>query len=285
MPIFRVHMMGDSDEIEADSAKDAAQSFVDRADRQEPDQYTTVWFGVETWDLGDPAAVAQDVLVAVHPPEPVCVPGRHHLWEARRDVVGGLRENPGVFSSGGGSCAHTVCHACGWRRKMDGSAQDPETGTQGLSSVSYVHDPSVVDVSTERVSRVRSAPDLCELFGAYSDEDWFRELNRRIYKDTGCGAYISVFGHTASDPEDRWYYSGHRGNLDDFVLKGFKLGTIVEGLEGEIEGTRFDVDEDGVTTDAIEQDLKEIELEAERRWEAEYGDESDEDADEADAAE
>lgn len=78
----------------------------------------------------------ENVKVAIDPKEPVCPEGEHD-WQSPWDVVGGLEENPGVWGNGGGVVIREVCVHCGRYKRTDTWAQDPETGEQGLTSVSY----------------------------------------------------------------------------------------------------------------------------------------------------
>jgi len=45
-----------------------------------------------------------------------------------------------VMGSGGGVCYVETCSLCGARRHVDTWAQNPETGEQGLTSISYVEE-------------------------------------------------------------------------------------------------------------------------------------------------
>ena len=42
-----------------------------------------------------------------------------HAWRSPHALVGGLKENPGVFGSGGGVTIHEVCVRCGLHRHTD----------------------------------------------------------------------------------------------------------------------------------------------------------------------
>lgn len=74
--------------------------------------------------------------IAIDPPEPKCTKKRHK-WLAPVSVVGGLKENPGVYGHGGGVNITTCCKFCGMFRIVDTWAQNPVTGKQGLDSTSY----------------------------------------------------------------------------------------------------------------------------------------------------
>lgn len=75
--------------------------------------------------------------VEIVPAEPACSIADEHDWQTPYEIVGGLEENPGVFGHGGGVITHAVCMHCGCGRATDTWATDPETGRQGLTSVSY----------------------------------------------------------------------------------------------------------------------------------------------------
>jgi hypothetical protein len=78
-----------------------------------------------------------NVHVRFEPDAPACKKGREHDWQSPYAVLGGLQENPGVWGKGGGVLCREVCAYCGTYRVTDTWAQDPSTGIQGLTSVSY----------------------------------------------------------------------------------------------------------------------------------------------------
>lgn len=77
---------------------------------------------------------------------------------------------------------------------------------------------------------IRSLADLCEYLGADSP----RDLNRRIYEDTDCGASISLYLE-----DGRALHNGWR-ELDtlplDTPLRGFTIQSIVEGIDATADG-------------------------------------------------
>jgi hypothetical protein len=75
--------------------------------------------------------------VALHPSAPPCEPGHEHSWYSPHEILGGLRENPGVWGHGGGVIIHEICRHCGMRMTTDTWAQHPQTGEQGLTRVTY----------------------------------------------------------------------------------------------------------------------------------------------------
>jgi hypothetical protein len=117
--------------VEADSPREAAELVAcdfERADR-------TYWVRFIVEDPG--GRRRWRVTVPVHPEEPDC-PGGGHEWRAPVEVVGGLKENPGVWTHGAGVVYREVCRHCGTYRVTDTWAQDPETGEQGLEAVEYL---------------------------------------------------------------------------------------------------------------------------------------------------
>jgi hypothetical protein len=132
---------------DADSDDEAAREYVDGGEWGERD--TTTWIHVRTWRRGyvwdadeeevvEVIADEQSHTVQLDPEEPECPSDEgEHDWQAPHELVGGLIENPGVHGHGGGVTITTVCMRCGARRVEDTWAQDPETGQQGLESVTY----------------------------------------------------------------------------------------------------------------------------------------------------
>lgn len=114
------------------SAWKRAEKWVLEADWGRHDHTIWVEYGIKlatdedwSWDT-----------ITIDPPEPKCVRKRHK-WMAPVSVVGGLRENPGVYGHGGGVKITTCCKFCGMFRTYDTWAQNPENGQQGLDSTSY----------------------------------------------------------------------------------------------------------------------------------------------------
>jgi len=77
------------------------------------------------------------IKIALEPDEPECEDGEDHDWQSPIEIVGGIKENPGVYGHGGGVTITTVCMHCGAERVVDTWAQDSSDGEQGLESVSY----------------------------------------------------------------------------------------------------------------------------------------------------
>lgn len=123
-------------EVEAETAEEAAQEYVDGGDWNESD--STSWIDVRTRPVADPDAEWEWTTITLHPDEPEC---NHdddgHDWQSPIDLVGGIKENPGVWGHGGGVVITEVCLCCGLRRITDTWAQNPNNGVQGLESVEY----------------------------------------------------------------------------------------------------------------------------------------------------
>lgn len=116
-----------------DSAREAAERW---AAGDWGDNDSTIWVDVTIRDDNTGKAV-DTVTVAIDPDEPPCIQGEEHDWQAPHDLVGGLDENPGVVGHGGGVLISEVCMHCGCGRKTDTWAQRPDTGEQGLVSLTY----------------------------------------------------------------------------------------------------------------------------------------------------
>lgn len=75
--------------------------------------------------------------VVIEQREPPCEEGMMHDWRTPYDVLGGLRENPGIWGHGGGVIMRSLCRHCGRYRIVDTWAQRPDTGEQGLVETTY----------------------------------------------------------------------------------------------------------------------------------------------------
>lgn len=94
----------------------------------------TIW--VEAYVNCEETGESGRVVVQIDPPEPKCAKRNEaHDWQAPHSLVGGLRDNPGVWGKGGGLIMRRVCMHCGCERTTDTWAQRPD-GWYG-ESVSY----------------------------------------------------------------------------------------------------------------------------------------------------
>lgn len=129
------------EEYDASSAAEAVDEFFDGClwDRDQP----TFWYDVRSWreaitEAGEIVRIDEATHTRqIDPPEPPCVDGQGHDWRSPHEIVGGIRENPGVWGHGGGVIMHECCVRCGCRRTTDTWAQRQDTGEQGLESVEY----------------------------------------------------------------------------------------------------------------------------------------------------
>lgn len=128
--------------LSACSMQDAlaeAESNVDRANYS--DAEGTIWIDVYVCceDTGEQSETSTITLDA---DEPECSESEHD-WQSPYDLLGGLKENPGVWGNGGGVVIKEVCMHCGCMRVTNTWAQRPDNGQQGLRSVS--HEPGAFD--------------------------------------------------------------------------------------------------------------------------------------------
>ena len=71
-----------------------------------------------------------------------------------------MAEDPGVHGHGGGVLITEVCRHCGCKRTTDTWAQNPETGVDGLRSVSYEEDAYTAEELAEVEWEPECAPEL-----------------------------------------------------------------------------------------------------------------------------
>jgi hypothetical protein len=77
------------------------------------------------------------VCATLKPEPPPCVDGGGHKWGSPCEIVGGARDNPGVWNHGGGVIIKEVCLRCGCGKTTDTFAENPNGHERGLRSVSY----------------------------------------------------------------------------------------------------------------------------------------------------
>jgi len=121
-------------EIEAESPEEAAQEYVDGGSWEK--ESSTQWIHVYVWGGGIPEDDREKHVITLHPAPPECTENEHE-WESPYEVVGGIKENPGVWGHGGGVVITEVCRHCGCYRVTDTWAQDMSDGQQGLESIEY----------------------------------------------------------------------------------------------------------------------------------------------------
>ena len=130
-------------EIEAETAEEAAQEYVDGGDWEPLAE--TWWIDIRCTPLTDDGEEDEDneewVTITVDPEYPDCS-GDDHEWCSPLEVVGGIESNPGVWGHGGGVKITEVCRRCGVYRVTDTWAQRQDTGEQGLLSTEYHEEDS-----------------------------------------------------------------------------------------------------------------------------------------------
>ena len=91
--------------------------------------------------------------VTCEPDEPECPDHAAHDWQNPYEILGGLKDNPGVWGHGGGVICREVCVHCGCERTTDTWAQRPDNGEQGLTSVAYEPGKYATEVADLRADR------------------------------------------------------------------------------------------------------------------------------------
>ena len=129
-----------------ETADEAASRYVRDGDWGE-EVGKTEWVSVSAYrkalvidDDGDVDAETIDeeqFSVPLEPEEPDCIDGEVHDWKSPIEIVGGCKQNPGVFGHGAGLIMVECCMNCGCKKTVDTWAQDPNSGAQGLTSVEY----------------------------------------------------------------------------------------------------------------------------------------------------
>lgn len=122
------------DKVEAESADAALESYdLDTSCYDASDG--TIWVRIHARNVDD-SRDKSSLRIRIDPKMPRCS-AKSHEWQSPHAILGGLKENPGVWGHGGGVIIREVCMHCGCERTTDTWAQDPSTGEQGLESVRY----------------------------------------------------------------------------------------------------------------------------------------------------
>jgi hypothetical protein len=163
---------------------------------------------------------------------PECVDGDcdGHDWKSPYSVLGGCKENPGVWGSGHGQVAiKSVCACCGLYRTTDFGATNSSDGTQ-TTRTNY---EDADEASIAWLMRRLNLPESIEIKGAEVTLEWDKTADIR-QDDDAIGTAI----HTVDETE-----------LDEGTANGPSDGEIIE-----IEGVTFKLGshdyetEDGQTT-------------------------------------
>jgi hypothetical protein len=116
----------DSDPVALDATSESsarAEAHELLADWYATDIESTIWCDFEL--VADGIEGGRET-AAFDPPEPACTADDGHDWDG-----------PTVSGNGGGVIMTESCPTCGLRRVTDTWAQRPDTGEQGLRSISY----------------------------------------------------------------------------------------------------------------------------------------------------
>ena len=125
---------GATDTIEAASLDEALQAAKDWAADGDYDEQCMVEVWAEEDETGK--RVYDDVMAGPQPEEPECTSDEHE-WEAIHSLVGGMRENPGVWSLGGTRMSFDhVCIHCGHYRRVEHAGWQRNPGELSVK-VSY----------------------------------------------------------------------------------------------------------------------------------------------------
>lgn len=135
--------------IEAESPSEAAREYVDTGDWHESTCTCFIHLAVREEDNDD----WEHIRIAIEPTPPPCENGEEHEWTSPWQIVGGLKENPGVWGNGGGVRITEVCQKCGCGKLTDTWATDPYDGSQGNRIVSYEADQYCEDLSDDEASK------------------------------------------------------------------------------------------------------------------------------------
>lgn len=110
----------------------------------------------------------------IEQPEPDCLDGVGHDWCAPHSVVGGLRENPGVYGAGAGITSRRVCARCGAYSVYESARQDSGTGRyHEATRYEEADDASETWVAARR-RQARTESLVSSLEDDYQDEDALR---------------------------------------------------------------------------------------------------------------
>jgi len=125
------------DSVIATSAEEAIETARDNVDRGNYNAAEgTIWIDVRVHCRETDESASGTVQSDEDEPDCESDAGVHD-WQSPIELVGGIKENPGVWGHGGGVIITEVCMCCGCKRTTDTWAQRPDTGEQGLTSVSY----------------------------------------------------------------------------------------------------------------------------------------------------
>lgn len=119
-------------------ALEIAKSNFDRSNYVPENELASFRVEVEVYQLdssGDRVGESISEKFVCHPDEPECSEASHK-WESPYELVGGIKDNPGVWGKGGGVIVKEVCSHCSLMRVTDTWTTDYSTG-EIYTSISY----------------------------------------------------------------------------------------------------------------------------------------------------
>lgn len=129
---------GSSKTVEAESMEEAlelAEDWVRSGDWGDKGADVDVY--IIAYDDAGEEIEHDTITITVEAEEPDCLDDvTAHDWRSPYAIVGGIKENPGVWGHGGGVIIDEVCMICGTGKTTDTWAQNHH-GRQGLRRVSY----------------------------------------------------------------------------------------------------------------------------------------------------
>jgi len=124
-------------------------------------------------------------------------------------------------------------------------------GTQAI--VWFEVDRPVPRKIPRSVPAIRNLEDLMRFFQV----DRVNDLNRSIYRNTDCGASISV-----QTPDGQWHHNGQDwSNIDEIIA--FTIQTIVERSDATVDSDPFELP---VTQQEVDDWINDMEQEAHELW-------------------
>ena len=176
---------------------------------------------------------AETITVTIDPDEPECEGGEDHDWRSPHSVLGGIKENPGVWGHGGGAIIKEVCACCGRYKITDTWAQNPENGEQGLTSVEY---QDADDDSIAWLMRHLNLPESIDIKGVEVALEWDKTADIRQDDDA-----VGTAVHQVDESE-----------LDDGTADGPCDGEVfeIDGVKFKLGSHDYDTDEGRITCSA-----------------------------------
>lgn len=225
MPTYRVWLAYHDEESDRFEAKDMAAALAQAEELISYGEWgeheATIWIRgrVDELDAAGATVASKTVVVGLDPEEPDCITGDHD-WQSPYEILGGLRENPGVWGHGAGCIIHEVCMHCGAAQITDTWAQDPETGKQGLTSVRYEEGRYREEVSRLRAAEIEACGEECarEAIDAASDppiDDDGRCLLPRDPARIDLQYLADQLGHEPMPEEELIFAAAYRAIMED----------------------------------------------------------------------